>query len=89
MIDVNYINIYGESIVDSGLVVREATDGYGLVTRGFLWQTPVVWLNETSVASPTTSWSVASSPTTTWTKTLDTTTTWTNDSTQKGFFGEG
>lgn len=88
-LDGNYVVPYGEAVLDFGLVVREAVDGYGLMTHGLLWQTPVTWLNETLASSPSTSWTPYSDVITTWTKSTDTTTTWANDNKNKGFFDEG
>lgn len=54
--DVNDVWPYGESLVSSGLMVRDAVNGYGLVTRGFLWQLYDIWIDTTAAANITTTW---------------------------------
>ena len=51
---------YGESNVDFGLVVGYATNGYGLVTRGLVWQASEIWGPAVGYSSLTTSWAAPS-----------------------------
>ncbi len=59
---------YGEPLVNFGLVNRSAINGFGLVTRGFLWQDYYVWGPYAGI-SLTTSWSPSQDPSlvTVWT----------------------
>lgn len=59
---------YGEAVLTGGLENRGAINGYGAVTRGFLWQLYDIWTDVQYYSSITTTWSVAagSSIATTW-----------------------
>ena len=68
--DPNDVFSYGQGNLTYGLVVGSAVNGFGLVTRGFLWQAHDIWLNLNNVAGVSTSWSLPSgytTLTTTWT----------------------
>lgn len=81
---------YGEAIVSGGLVTRHSTNGYGLVTFGFLWQLYDIWLDNQALAPITTTWAEASgaSITTTWSAAAGSSvsTSWT--AVQFGIWGE-
>lgn len=60
---------YGEALVTFGLVEISAINGFGLVTRGLIWQGYDIW-GPYAGASLSTSWSAqagASTLSTTWT----------------------
>lgn len=78
--DQNDVTLYGESIVSNGLVVRQAINGFGLLTRGFLWQLYDIFIDVDRAANLSTSWSNTESIlTTTWANTeTSLTTNWTD-----------
>lgn len=76
-LDPNKIAVYGEAIVTNGLEVRHGIDGYGLVTRGLLWQLFDIFIDTDSKDAITTSWSNSESVLST---------AWTD--TQYGIYGE-
>lgn len=55
--DQNNTIAYGEALTNYGLVVRDAVNGWGLVTRGFLWQAYDIWIKIEDYDAVTTSWS--------------------------------
>lgn len=55
--DTQNIQVYGEALLSYGLEVRDGINGYGLVTRGFLWETQAIWLDIEFAAPLATSWS--------------------------------
>lgn len=59
---------YGESLESFGLFNRSAVDGFGLTTRGLLWEMYNIWIDTQYFANITTSWAAAagSSIATTW-----------------------
>ena len=58
---------YGMALVTNGLVNIEASNGYGLVSRGFLWQLYDVWLDYELYDNISSSWSDANAlVTTSW-----------------------
>lgn len=65
----NPLQVYGESVVDRGLVVRDATNGYGLLTFGLVWEQYQIWADKDYLANISTSWTAAAgaSITTVWT----------------------
>lgn len=66
--DSNNITVYGEAVVSGGLEVRDGVSGYGLVTRGFIYELYNIWLDIQAAAPITTTWANSnSSITTTWT----------------------
>lgn len=73
---------YGEAIITSGLVVRDAIDGLGLVTFGLLWTGGNIWLDIQAVDGISTIWTLpwnTDGIVTTWTYPWNTdgiTTTW-------------
>lgn len=65
--DTQSIFPYGEAMMNDGLVVRDAVDGFGLMTDGFLWELEAIWIGSQSAIS--TVWSAlagASSLSTSW-----------------------
>ena len=67
--DPNDVHVYGEALLTDGLAVRHGVSGYGLLTRGFLWQLYDIFID--TEAAVTTSWSdTETSLTTTWTDIL-------------------
>ena len=65
---INPVSPYGMAICDGGLLVGGSVNGYGLVTRGFLWQLFSVWFDSEYYAPLTTSWTDSDAViTTTWT----------------------
>jgi hypothetical protein len=87
--DKNFVFPYGEAILSNGLEVRDAVNGYGLVSRGFLWQLYDIWLDITASAPLVTSWSNSqTSITTIWSNIASSSivTAWTP--TQFGVYGE-
>jgi hypothetical protein len=79
---------YGEAIVTQGLEVRDGIDGYGAVSRGFLWELYSIWLDLNFYDGISTSWSAGETAiTTSWTDAnAPITTTWTPE--QYGVYGE-
>ena len=81
---------YGEATVSCGLVNRGTINGYGAVTRGFLWQLYDIWTDTQFYAHLATAWTAAAgaSISTTWTAASGSsvTTIWTP--TQFGIWGE-
>lgn len=84
------IQVYGEALVSFGLEVRDGIDGYGLVSRGLLWELQAIWLDIQEAAPILTSWtaSAGASIVTTWTAASGSSvsTSWTPS--QFGIFGD-
>jgi hypothetical protein len=78
--DQNDVSVYGEALLTNGLVVRHGINGYGLLTRGFLWQLYDIFIDVDRAQGLSTSWSNSeSSLTTTWSNTeTSLTTNWTD-----------
>lgn len=70
--------VYGEPVVTFGFENKGVVNGFGLVTRGLVWQVYDLWFDNHYYSNLTTTWSAASgsSITTTW------------NSPQFGMFGE-
>lgn len=80
--DQNDVSVYGEALLTDGLVVRHGINGYGLLTRGFLWQLYDIFIDVDRANQISTSWSNIASVTTSWTNTeTSLTTNWTDIST--------
>jgi len=47
---------YGMALLDFGLAVQGANNGFGLVTRGLVWQGYDIWFDPTPVAGVSTIW---------------------------------
>ncbi len=59
---------YGESLETFGLQNRGVVNGFGLVTRGFLWQIYDIWFDKDYYMNLSTTWTNNEpSITTTWT----------------------
>lgn len=60
--------VYGEALASFGLDVGYATNGFGAVTRGFLWQKHDFWFDPQYYENLSTSWGPwwGASVTTTW-----------------------
>lgn len=84
------IQPYGEAVVTMGLEVRDATNGYGIISRGLLWELQAIWLDIQAVAPLMTSWTDApgASIITTWAPASGSSlsTSWTPS--QFGIFGD-
>lgn len=80
--DPNAVFPYGMPLLDQGLVMVQAIDGFGLVTRGLLWQAYEIW-GPNGDEGLVTSWTddPSGSVTTVWTAdpSSSITTTWTAD----------
>jgi hypothetical protein len=78
--DINDVSVYGEALLTHGLVVRQAVNGYGLLTRGFLWQLYDIFIDVDDAQNLSTSWSnTETALTTTWANSeTSLTTTWTD-----------
>lgn len=78
---------YGVSIVDYGLTAWDAVDGYGLVSRGLLWQLYQIWFDTQYYAPLVTSWANSDTViTTSWTDdNAVISTTWANEDNFNGF----
>lgn len=86
--DTQHIHVYGESVVSSGLEVRDAVDGYGLISRGLLWELEAIWFDPELVDGITTSWSASDTViTTVWTDSNSSVTTSWNQ-VQFGYWGD-
>lgn len=79
---------YGEALTTFGLMNRHAIDGFGVVTRGLLWEMYQIWIDTTFYAPITTTWANTETLlTTVWTAVGSSlTTAWTP--TQFGIYGE-
>lgn len=92
VLDQNNVFPYGEPLIDFGLVNISAVDGYGLVTRGFLWQGDAIWGPYMYASLTPTTWitySLGITIATTWTAyaaDVSLTTGWTTS--QFGLFNE-
>lgn len=71
--------VYGQALLDNGMLVLDGISGAGLVTRGFIWTAYDVWFNRQLAAPISTSWTSSNaSITTNWTSSnASITTTWT------------
>lgn len=80
--------VYGEALVDQGLVVGYAVDGLGLSTRGLIWTGMNIYYDVDAGSGISTSWTNTETPiTTAWTPTESViTTTWTGSA--GGMYGE-
>lgn len=64
----NPVFVYGEALLSGGLANRQATNGYGMVTRGLLWQLYDIFIDTEYISPITTTWASSESViTTTWT----------------------
>lgn len=86
--DPNSTFSYGMALEDFGLCQVEAINGFGLVTRGFLWQAYGIWANVENTIGISTSWTVyASGSSNSWAvENSSVVTTWTLD--VSALFGE-
>jgi hypothetical protein len=55
--DPNDVFSYGMAIADFGICQVEAVNGFGLCTRGFLWQAHAIWASVDGIGIST-SWSL-------------------------------
>lgn len=78
---------YGMGIVSFGLTQGDVSNGYGLLTRGLLWQLYQIWLDVELYDSISTSWTDSDSViTTTWTNdNASITTNWSDEGELNGF----
>jgi hypothetical protein len=68
MVDKNQTGLYGEALLDYGICVRQAVNGYGLETFGLVWQGPDIWITPSAHDGVTTTWTSSETAiTTTWT----------------------
>lgn len=67
---------YGMGIGSFGLTQGDVSNGYGLVSRGLLWQLYQIWLDVESYDNISTSWADSDAVITT---------TWTNEGDFNGF----
>jgi hypothetical protein len=50
----------GMALLSNGLVqIVASNNGFGQVTRGFIWQGPVIWFDPTSALNLVTGWTAA------------------------------
>lgn len=79
---------YGMPLVSDGLVNIDAVDGFGLLTRGFLWELYQIWFDIEFYDGLSTSWgSSEAQVTTNWASSeANITTMWTAP--QFGIYGE-
>lgn len=60
---------YGEPLVSRGLFNRDAVDGFGLLSFGFLWELQAIWIDTNLASNLSTGWTARIGVTmTSWTR---------------------
>ncbi len=74
------VAVYGLALLTGGLSVGGAIDGFGAITRGFLWQLYKIWFDPQFYSPLTTTWADSNAAiTTSWANSNTViTTTWTD-----------
>src|SRR5574343_757579 len=75
--DVEPIVPYGVAMTNLGLTAWDMIDGYGLLSRGLLWEFYQIWCDQEAYDNLSTSWANGNSAVkTNWTAQASVTTTW-------------